>query len=65
MDGTFLCSGKENNDFKIIKFKYENDDLKKISEINQASNDTIYDVIELYDGSIISCGNDNLIKIWS
>ena len=65
MDGTFLCGAKENNDFKIIKFKYENDDLKKINVINQVSTSYIYDVIELYDGSIVSCGNDNLIKIWS
>ena len=65
MDGNFLCTAKEKNDFKIIKFKYENNDLKKISEINQASTNLIYDVIELYDGSIVSCGYDNLIKIWS
>ena len=65
MDGTFLCGAKEYNVFKIIKFKYENDDLKKINEINQVSTSYINDVIELYDGSIVTCGSDNLIKIWS
>ena len=49
----FLCSIKnENDNYAIVEYKYENEEMKKIASI------------ELKDGTVVSGSNDNLIKLW-
>jgi hypothetical protein len=48
-----------------VKYKYDKEDLKKIVEkekIHQGS--YIYFCFELSDGTVVSGGNDFLIKLW-
>ena len=66
-DGLFLCSiVNEKGNCALVKYKYENEDFKKIIEkekIHQGSN--IYTTIKLSDGTIASGGEyDYLIKLW-
>ena len=68
IDGLFLCSVTDNkNNHNLVKYKYENENLIIIEEKIQASDKTIYDSIELNDGTIASGGSgDNYsIKLWS
>ena len=65
LDGLFLCSiidEKGNN--SLVKYKYEEQDLKKVVEKEKAHDNYIYSCVELNDGTIASGGNDNLIKLW-
>ena len=65
LDGLFLCSivdEKGNN--SLVKYKYEEQDLKKIIEKEKAHYSDIYSCVELNNGTIAS-GDFNLIKLWS
>ena len=66
-DGLFLCSIKnENGNCAIAKYKYENQDFKKIIEKEKVHQGQINICIKLNDGTIASGGNDDyLIKLWS
>ena len=67
LDGLFLCSiiDEKGNDC-LVKYKYEEQNLKKIFEKEKAHNDDIYSCIELYDGTIASGGRGDgySIKLW-
>ena len=64
-DGLFLCSIiNENGNYSIAKYKYENQDMKKIVEKEKIHGGDIYDCIELNDGTVASGSSDNLIKLW-
>ena len=65
-DGLLLCSIKnENGNCAIVKYKYENEDMKKIVEKEQIHEGTIYTCFELNDGIVVSGGSsDYLIKLW-
>ena len=64
-DGLFLCSIRnENGNCAIVKYKYENQDMKKIIEKEKIHEGNIYSCIELNDGIVASGGNDKLIKLW-
>ena len=47
-----------------MKYKYEEQDLKKIIEKEKAHDKDIYSCVELNDGIIASGGYDCLIKLW-
>ena len=64
-DGLFLCSIiNENGNHSLVKYKYDNQDLKKIIEKEKAHGGSIYTCVELNDGTVASGGSDNLIKLW-
>ena len=64
-EGLLLCSIKnENGNCAIVKYKYENDDMKKIIEKEKIHEGNIYTCVELNDGTIASGGDDKLIKLW-
>ena len=64
-DGLFLCSIiNENGNHSLVKYKYDNQDLKKIIEKEKAHENYIYTCVELNDGTVASGGSDNLIKLW-
>ena len=66
LDGLFLCSIQdENGEHSIVKYKYENQNFKKIVEKVRAHNNDIYSCIELHDGIIASAGKNYSIKLWS
>ena len=65
LDGLFLCSiidEKGNN--SLVKYKYEEQDLKKVAEKEKAHDNYIRSCVELNDGTIASGGDDKLIKLW-
>ena len=65
LDGLFLCSiidEKGNN--SLVKYKYEEQDLKKVAEKEKAHDNDINSCVELNDWIIASGGDDNLIKLW-
>ena len=47
-----------------MKYKYENDDMKKIVEKEKAHENDIRTCFELDDGTVTSGGSDDLIKLW-
>ena len=64
-DGLFLCSIKnENGNCSLVKYKYENEDLKKIVEKEKIHVGRILTCYELNDGTVASGGDDKLIKLW-
>ena len=65
-DGLFLYSIKnEKGNCAIVKYKYENEDFKKIVEIEKIHNGDINTCVELNDGTVASGGHgDYLIKLW-
>ena len=64
-DGLFLCSIiNENDNCAIVKYKYENQDMKKIIEKEKIHEGNILSCIELNDGIVASGGEDKLIKLW-
>ena len=64
-DGLFLCSIRnENGNCAIVKYKYENQDMKKIIEKEKIHEGDINSCIELNDGIVASGGEDKLIKLW-
>ena len=46
-----------------MKYKYENEDMKKIVEKEKVHGGTIYTCIELNDGIVVSGASDS-IKLW-
>ncbi len=65
-DGLILCSiVDENKNHCLVKYKYDENDLKKVVEKKNAHNNFIYSCIELNDGIIASGGRDCLIKLWN
>ena len=68
IDGLFLCSIIDDKDnHNLIKYKYENNNLIKVTEKIKAHNNYIYSCVELNDGEIASGGDgDNYsIKLWN
>ena len=64
-DGLFLCSIiNENGNHAIVKYKYENEEMKKIIEKEKIHESYISTCIELKDGTVVSGSADNLIKLW-
>ncbi len=61
-----LCSIiNENGNCAIVKYKYENGDMKKIIEKEKIHEGHIMTCIELNDGTIATGGcSDYLIKLW-
>ena len=55
---------KQFGNHSLVKYKYEEQDLKKVVEKEKAHNNDIYSCVELNDGTIASGGSDNLIKLW-
>ena len=55
----------DNDNYSIVKYKYENQNLTKIIEREKAHESEIYTCIELNDGIIVSGLKDKLIKLWS
>ena len=51
----------------LIQFKFDkkNNEIKKISEIKNAHNEYIPDIIQLKNGDIVSGGGDRTIKVWT
>ncbi len=47
-----------------MKYKYEEQNVKKIVEKEKAHDSIIYSCAELNNGIIASGGNDKLIKLW-
>ena len=65
LDGLFLCSIiDENGNHSLVKYKYEEQNLKKIVEKEKAHEKQILSCVELNDGTIASGGSDCLIKLW-
>ena len=48
----------------LVKYKYEEQNLKKMFEKEKAHDDNIYSCVELNDGTIASGGGYGLIKLW-
>ena len=66
LDGLFICSIiNENSNHTIVKYKYENENMKKIIEKEKPHEANINACIELSDGSIASGGSGKTIKIWT
>ena len=66
LDGQLLCSivdEKGNNN--LVKYKYEQENLIKVCEKQNAHKKEIYTCYELVDGTIVSGGKDKLIKLWT
>ena len=65
LDGLFLCSIiDEKGNHCLVKYKYEEQDLKKVVEKEKAHDKNIFSCVELNDGTIASGGLDCLIKLW-
>ena len=65
LDGLFLCSIEdEKGNHCLVKYKYEEQDLKKVIEKEKAHDKDIYSCVELYDETIASGGYDCIIKLW-
>ena len=65
-DGLLLCSVKnENESCKIVKYKYENQNMIKIVEKEKIYEEKIFSCFELDEGIVASGGNDKNIKLWS
>ena len=62
----FLCSivDEEDNN-SLVKYRYDNLKLEKVFQKEKAHNGEIWSILELNDGSIVSAGADNLIKLWT
>ena len=60
----FMFNFNEKGNHSLVKYNYEDQDLKKIIEKEKAHDSYIYSCVELNDGTIASGGNDNLIKLW-
>ena len=65
LDGLFLCSiVDENENYSLVKYKFEEQNLIKVVEKQNAHDQLIYSCIELNDGIIASGGKDSLLKLW-
>ena len=47
-----------------MKYKYENQEMKKIVEREKVHESNIYSCIELKDGTVASGSYDKLIQLW-
>ena len=68
LDGLFLCSiDDDKGNHNLVKYKYDNLNLIKVSEKLNAHNNNILSCVELNNGEIASGGyGDNYsIKLWS
>ena len=65
LDGLFLCSiiDKKGNN-SLVKYKFEDLNLKKVFEKEKAHDSYIYSCTELNNGIVVSGGDDKLIKLW-
>ena len=64
LDSLFLFSIiDEKGKNSLVKYKYEEQDLKKVVEKKKAHDNYIYSCVELNDGTIASGGDDYLIKL--
>ena len=64
-DGNFLCCMTNlNNENLIVNYTFQNNSIIKINEIKEEGGNELFDLIELKDGKILSCGKDGSIKIW-
>ena len=65
LNGLFLCSiVDDKGNHSLVKYIYEEQNLKKIVEKEKAHDNNIYSCIELNNGIIASGGKDKLIKLW-
>ena len=67
LDGLFLCSIEdEKGNYCLVKYKYEEQNLKKIFEKEKAHDNKICSCVELNDGTIASGGSGDgySIKLW-
>ena len=67
LDGLFLCSIKEENgNNNLVKYKYKEQNLKKIFKKEKAHDSSILSCVELNDGTIASGGEGDgySIKLW-
>ena len=65
LDDLFLCSIiDEKGNHCLVKYQYEERNLKKVIEKEKAHNSDIFSCVELNDGTIASGGDDCLIKLW-
>ena len=67
LDGLILCSIEdEKENHCLVKYKYEEQNLKKIFEKEKAHDNYILSCVELYDGTIASGGKGDgfSIKLW-
>ena len=64
---TFILGEEFEKNCDLVQFKFDkkNKEIKKISEIRNAHNEYIPDLIQLKNGDIVSGGGDRTIKIWS
>ena len=66
LDGLILCSiMNEKGNCAIVKYKYENQEMKKVVEKEKVHEGHIFTCFELDDGIIASGGDDKSIKLWS
>ena len=64
-DGLILCSIKnQKGNCAIVKYKYENEELKKIMEKEKIHEDDILTCFQLNNGILATGGKDKLIKLW-
>ena len=65
IDDLFLCSIiDEKGNHSLVKYKFEDLNLKKVFEKEKAHDSHIYSCTELNNGIVVSGGGDNLIKLW-
>ena len=63
LDCLFLFSIRdEKGNYSLIKYKYEEENLKKIIEKEKAHDSNIYSCVELNDGTVALGGCDYMIK---
>ena len=55
----------EKGNCAIVKYKYENQEMKKVVEKEKVHEGHIFTCFELDDGIIASGGDDKSIKLWS
>ena len=65
MNGNILIGcKKENIQYNLFEYKYENNNLIKILSKDNAHSSYIYGLIEINDGMNLSSSADNIIKYW-
>ena len=59
-----LIGCKSSDDYSLIEYKYDNNNLIKIKSKDKAHSNSIAGLLELKDDVIISCSCDPSIKFW-